>query len=112
MTTMSAKSTSGRTEWVLDNGLLKEIGPSSPLFTLSAEDTFILMKLLFAGKNEIVAAVGRERKLSQQDMISAGVKDDGMISDSGPRIGATSSITIADELKHKDPNMIGKTRGA
>ena len=50
MTTLSTKSTDGRTEWILEEGRLKEIGPQSPAFTLRAENTFILLKLLLQGE--------------------------------------------------------------
>jgi hypothetical protein len=78
MTTASAKSTSGRVEWLLIDGCLREIGPDSPAFTLSAENTFILLKLLLQGKQEILHAVQKERIVSQQDMLLINPQQDGV----------------------------------
>jgi hypothetical protein len=54
MTALSAKSSNGRIEWILHQGRLTEIGPSSPKFTMSAIDTSILFGLLAAGSEEII----------------------------------------------------------
>jgi hypothetical protein len=64
MTSYSAKSSSGRTEWILKDGRLQEVGPDTYTFTLSATDTFTLLKLLRQGFNEIMYAAGREKSVN------------------------------------------------
>ena len=64
MTTYSAKSSSGRTELQFINGRFKEIGQDSYTFTLSAIDTFTLLKLFRQGLNEIMYAAGREKSVN------------------------------------------------
>lgn len=85
MTTYSAKSSNGRIEWILSNGQLSEIGPSSPKFTMSATDTKILFGLLAAGSQEIVNAAQLEQLgispnhplLEDEEDYAEGVEDDG-----------------------------------
>ena len=64
MTSYSAKSSSGRTEWTLINGRLKEVGPDTYTFTLSGTDTLTLLKLLRQSVNEIMYAAGREKSVN------------------------------------------------
>ncbi len=94
MTTLSTKSTDGRTEWILEEGRLKEIGPQSPAFTLRAENTFILLKLLLQGKNDVLCAVQQERSVSQEDVLIVRGEN---VSEQGSH--AQSSIEIAPELR-------------
>ena len=56
----STKSSNGRVHWLVDQGRLKEIGPSSPMFTLTATDTLILATLLVAEYETIKLAAERE----------------------------------------------------
>jgi hypothetical protein len=60
MTMYSAKSANGRTEWILNQGRLTEIGPYSPKLTMTATDTKILFGLLAAGSQDIISAASME----------------------------------------------------
>jgi hypothetical protein len=97
MTTFSAKSSSGRTEWQLIDGRLKETGPDSFTFTLTATDTFELLKLLFKGKNEVLQALQKERASENKEKIA--VDFEGELQEHGTKSGATSSITLDDGLR-------------
>jgi hypothetical protein len=61
MPALSAKSSNGRINWILHQGRLTEIGPSSPKFTLTATDTSILFGLLAAGSEDIVKYAKQEQ---------------------------------------------------
>lgn len=70
MTTIldSIKSTSARTEWCIDNeGCLTEISPHSMKFTLSAQDTSILMKLLLRNEQVILEGATIEQARTYSD---------------------------------------------
>jgi hypothetical protein len=67
MTTASIKSANGRTEWLLVDGRLKEIGPDSFTFTLTTEDTYRLFSLLCNGQQDILSAHQKERG-TQEDV--------------------------------------------
>ena len=110
MSTTSAKSSSGRTFWQLIDGRLKETGSDSYTFTLTAEDTLTLFKLLLIGKDEILRAVQKERHMSQQEVITVNTQQDTMLTDSGPQMGSTSSIEIDQQLRGAG-QTIHKTRG-
>jgi hypothetical protein len=56
----SAKSNNGRTEWAIIDGRLKEIGPESPTFTLTAVDTMTLTVLLMSEFEGIKQAAEHE----------------------------------------------------
>jgi hypothetical protein len=113
METQSAKSASGRTEWRVSNGRLTETSPESFQFTLTATDTFTLLRLLYKCRHEIAAAMQKEKgvALTAADAV-VDQQDDNMLSDVGPKIGQTSSIEIAPELKQKDPGFISPSRGS
>ena len=57
----AAKSSDGRTQWYVQEGRLTEVGPSSPKFTLTANDTLILARLLMESYADIQKAADRER---------------------------------------------------
>ena len=63
MTARSTKSNSGRIEWIVQDGRLKEISPESFTFTLTATDTLILAGLLIVELDNIKAAAEREQSL-------------------------------------------------
>jgi len=104
MSTFGAKSSNGRTNWLLIDGRLKEIGPDSPAFTLSATDTLIILKLLRQGVNEIISQANREAGISSSpDTLAVDLRDDSMPSESGRKTGQTSSIEIDAGLKGGNP---------
>jgi hypothetical protein len=74
-----AKSLNGRTEWVLDNGRLSEVGPYSPKFTLTAADTAILKNLLCMNNDEIDKAA--EHELRYIRMTDRGIEESRIVSD-------------------------------
>jgi len=78
MTTFSARSSNGRTDWILVDGRLREVGPESPSFTLSVEDTFLLYKLFAQAQNDILDAVKRERALTHKDIMSLDTRYDAL----------------------------------
>jgi len=94
MTTYSAKSANSRTEWILQDGRLKEISPDSFMFTLAGRDTLTLLKLLLQGKNEIVYAAQREKTPIADNTLRVDI--DGEPLERGPR--ATSSIEIDEQI--------------
>ena len=98
MTTYSAKSNSGRTEWILKDGRLQEIGPDTYTFTLTATDTFTLLKLLRQGVNEIIYAAGKEKSIHTSDDAVL-VDGEGEPKEQGSH--ATSSVQIDQGLKDK-----------
>jgi hypothetical protein len=98
MTTYSAKSSSGRTEWTLINGRLKEVGSDTYTFTLSATDTLILLKLLRQGVNEIIYAAGKDKSINVSDDAVL-VDNDGEPKEQGSH--AVSSVEIDDGLRDK-----------
>lgn len=110
MTTYSAKSSSGRTEWQLINGRLKETGPDTYTFTLSATDTFTLLKLLRQGVNEIMYAAGREKSVNvSEDAVH--VDNDGEPKEQGSH--AMAPVEIDQGLRNKGLfNTIEPGRGA
>lgn len=105
MTTISVKSANGRTEWALIDGRLKETAPDSFTFTLTAEDTYTLWKLLFQGKDEILMALQKERGIQAQETIRVSTTEDALLTEQGPKTGAQSSITLDEGLRGAGQTM-------
>src|SRR6266581_406537 len=105
METHSAKSLSRRTEWRISDGRLTETSPDSFQFTLTATDTMTLLKLLYKCRQSIAQAVLKEQQ-AQRATADAIVDSEGELSESGLPSYQTSTVEIAEELKHKQPGFI------
>ena len=64
----TARSQSGRTEWAIIDGRLKETGPESPTFTMTAQDTLTLTILLMTEYKAIVKAAQQEHSLATGEL--------------------------------------------
>src|SRR6266566_1204825 len=63
-----ARSNNGRIEWAIIDGRLKETGPESPTFTMSAQDTLTLTILLMTEYKAIVKAAQQEHSLATGEL--------------------------------------------
>ncbi len=63
-----ARSSSGRIEWAIIDGRLKETGPESPTFTMTATDTFTLATLLMTEYTNIVKAAQQEQGIASGEL--------------------------------------------
>jgi hypothetical protein len=112
MTIQAIKLSDNRTILELDTetGDLIERGGDSLKLTRGVEDTYALLKLLFANKDSILNALQKVRAQATKSEIRVDSRLDNMLSESG-QSGYTSSITLDQELRGQG-QTIKPTRGA